>query len=526
VVGSYYISLSTGLLYFLVAFSIIKYQVKLINLISRMSNTEKEIYVTENEFQIDSSKINLTKTSKGSKCLQFTAAIAANLCVMAAGSLMAWSSPVLLMLQNETVSEENPLGRPITTEETSWIGSILLLGSIAGNLFTGYLSDRLGRRTTLLCSIIPSAVSWVLIFTGKSIEFLYAARFIGGLAAAIPFGVIPVYCGEIAETSIRGILGSFFQLFITLGLLWAYSIGPFISYTNYCIACAVLPIAFFISFYPMPESPYYLAAKSRKEDVIKVLIRLRGKKRAEVETEANEIEVMIEFLLLIIKQATILDLFKVKANLKALIATCALIFFQQMSGITVVLLYSELIFSSAGEFGLSSSVQTIIVGLVQFLGSCVNPLAVDRLGRKILLIISSSGAGLSLGILGLFFYLKDAAGTQVSHVGWLPVFSLVTYMATYGIGLGPLPWTIMGEMFSQEVKSKASTIVVFTNAFLAFIVSKYFIGFAVTYGQYTAFWFSGIICILCILFTVFYLPETKGRSLQEIQNNLNGKNNL
>ncbi|CAG5076623.1 Similar to Tret1-2: Facilitated trehalose transporter Tret1-2 homolog (Drosophila simulans) [Cotesia congregata] len=489
-----------------------------------MSNTEKEIYVTENEFQIDSSKINLTKTSKGSKCLQFTAAIAANLCVMAAGSLMAWSSPVLLMLQNETVSEENPLGRPITTEETSWIGSILLLGSIAGNLFTGYLSDRLGRRTTLLCSIIPSAVSWVLIFTGKSIEFLYAARFIGGLAAAIPFGVIPVYCGEIAETSIRGILGSFFQLFITLGLLWAYSIGPFISYTNYCIACAVLPIAFFISFYPMPESPYYLAAKSRKEDVIKVLIRLRGKKRAEVETEANEIEVSVQEAYS--KQATILDLFKVKANLKALIATCALIFFQQMSGITVVLLYSELIFSSAGEFGLSSSVQTIIVGLVQFLGSCVNPLAVDRLGRKILLIISSSGAGLSLGILGLFFYLKDAAGTQVSHVGWLPVFSLVTYMATYGIGLGPLPWTIMGEMFSQEVKSKASTIVVFTNAFLAFIVSKYFIGFAVTYGQYTAFWFSGIICILCILFTVFYLPETKGRSLQEIQNNLNGKNNL
>ncbi|CAD6231439.1 GSCOCG00001408001-RA-CDS [Cotesia congregata] len=445
-----------------------------------------------------------------------------NLCVMGGGAIMVWSSPILLMLQSDPVEEDNPLDRPITDEEASWIGALSPMGTLVGCLFPGYLAEKLGRRTTLLSSIIPMAISWGLVFTAKSIEALYAARFIGGLAIAIPFGVIPVYCGEIAEPSIRGILGSFFQIFITLGLLWAYSIGPFVSYTNYCIACAVLPIAFFISFYPMPESPYYLAAKSRKEDVIKVLMRLRGKKRAEVEKEATEIEATVQEIYS--KETNLMDLIRVKANFKALVLTCLLITFQQLSGIVVVLFYSEVIFESAGKFSLSTSTQTILVSLVQCSGSCFNPLVVDRVGRRILLVISSAGAAICLGILGMFFYLKDAAKSDVSNLGWLPIFSMLAYMVSFSIGLGPVTWIITGEIFSQEIKAKASTIFVFICFVFTFLITRYFVNVASAFGSYTAFWIFAVCCLVCILFTIFILPETKGKTFTQIQAELNGKN--
>ncbi|KAG8035363.1 hypothetical protein G9C98_006809 [Cotesia typhae] len=374
------------------------------------------------------SKFNKMEREKGSKLLQFIAATAANIAVVAGGATLGWTSPILLMLKKDPVSPDNPIGRPISEEEASWIGSLTPVG--------------------------------------QSVEMFYVARFIFGVALSISFAVLPMYCGEIAETSIRGILGSFLQLFITIGLLWAYSIGPYVSYTSFWISCAALPIAFFILFFTMPESPYYLAAKGRKEDVVSAL----------------------------------------------------------MTGINVVLFYSENIFASAGNSGISSSIETIIVGIVQFLASGVTPLVVDRLGRKILLIISGTGTAISLGILGLFFYLKDAAKNDVSNIGWLPVASLIIFIATYSIGWGPLPWTVMGEMFSTEIKSKASGIVVFACWFLGFLITKYFSNIAAAWGQYTAFWLFGVFCVLSVLFTVFILPETKGKSLQEIQDKLSGTN--
>ncbi|XP_057340466.1 facilitated trehalose transporter Tret1-like isoform X1 [Microplitis mediator] len=478
-------------------------------IVIKTSSVRSAIYQTE--------LILITNVSDVSIGLFFTW----NICIMAGGAAMAWSNPILLMLGEDPVNEENPLGRPISEEEAAWIGSLAAVGTLIICLFPGYLAEKWGRRATLLSSVVPYLLGWIILATGKSIEALYVARFVSGLGIAVAFAILPMYCGEIAETSIRGILGSLFQIFITLGQLWAYCIGPYVSYTHYWIACAVLPIAFFVLFLPMPESPHYLAAKGRTEEVIKVLARLRGKSEDAVRYEANEIEAAVRENLN--RKATIMDLFKVKANLKALFITCALVTFQQMSGIVVVLLYSELIFASAGNVGISSSLETIIVGLVQLFGSCVNPLVVDRLGRRILLIISGTGSALSLGAIGLFFYLKDAAKSDVSGIGWLPLTSMIIYMSTYSVGLGPLPWTIMGEMFSPEIKTKASGITVFICCFLAFVVSKYFISVAVSFGQFTAFWFFGVFCILSVLFTVFILPETKGKSLQEIQNELAGK---
>ncbi|KAG8035361.1 hypothetical protein G9C98_006807 [Cotesia typhae] len=461
------------------------------------------------------------KHEKGSKSLQIFAAMAASICVMAAGTVMAWTTPLLLMLEEDPVSKNNPLGRPLTKTETSWLVSLPNVGTLCSCFFPGYIADKWGRKTVLLSTVIPSLLSWTLLATGKSIQVWYAARFISGLSVSVPFALLSMYCGEIAEPAIRGILGSFFEIFITAGPVWAFSIGPFVSYTNYCIICAALPVIFFILFFSMPESPYYLAAKGRKEDVIKVLARLRGKSREAVEKEADEIEATVQEIYS--KETNLMDLIRVKANFKALVLTCLLITFQQLSGIVVVLFYSEIIFESAGEFSLSTSTQTILVSLVQCSGSCFNPLVVDRLGRRILLVISSAGAAICLGLLGLFFYLKDAAKSDISNFGWLPIFSMLAYMASYSVGLGPLSWTIMGEMFSQEIKAKASSIFVFICTIFIFIISRYFVNVAEAFGSYTAFWIFAVCCLVCILFTIFFLPETKGKTFPQIQAELNGR---
>ncbi|XP_076244658.1 solute carrier family 2, facilitated glucose transporter member 8 [Calliopsis andreniformis] len=457
-------------------------------------------------------------TEKGSTLPQYVAAAAANLAIVSAGAMMGWTSPILPKLSKNL--EDNPLGRTITTEENSYIGSLVALGAAVGSFLAGYLSERWGRKKTLLSSVAPFLVGWALIASAKHVGQLYAARLILGIAMAFAFTVVPMYCGEIAETSVRGALGSFLQLFITVGLLYSYAIGPYVSYVAFWIVCAIIPVIFFACFIFMPESPYYLLKIGQREEAVAALAKLRGKSAASVQKEADEMQAAVEEAFR--NEASVADLFTVKANFKALIYTCLLASFQQLSGINVVLFYMEDIFISAGT-SLSTSIATIIVGVVQMLASCVTPLVVDRLGRRILLVFSGIGELVTLGALGVYFYLQDHEHADVSSISILPVISLVIFISTYSVGWGPLPWTVMGEMFASNVKSKASGITVCACWLLAFFITKFSSDLQVAFGNFTLYWVFGVFCVISVLFAVFILPETKGKTLQQIQNELNGE---
>ncbi|XP_011869616.1 PREDICTED: solute carrier family 2, facilitated glucose transporter member 8-like [Vollenhovia emeryi] len=458
------------------------------------------------------------RMEKGSKFPQFLAAAAANLSVLATGAAIGWTSPILPVLENDG----GPLGSRISRDQSSWIGSLVAVGALVGSFVSGYLGERWGPKRTLLSCIVPFLIGWILVATAGHVAQLYVARFIFGLATAVTFTILPMYCGEIAETSIRGSLGSFLQLFITIGFLYAYAIGPFVSYVVFWILCSILPVIFFVSFMMMPESPYFLLKQGRRDAAIASLAKLRGKSEAAVQKEADEIQEILDDAFK--NQVGISELFKVKVNFKALIYTCAMVSFQQFTGINIVLFYMQNIFIAAGGL-VPTEIAPIIIGVVQVLASAVTPLVVDRLGRRVLLVFSGIGETVSLCALGLYFYLKEVqhADDVVNQISWLPVASLIIFIATYSVGWGPLPWAVMGEMFASNVKAKASSITVFVCWLLAFIITKFSSNLEVAFnGMFATFWMFGGFCILSILFTVLLLPETKGKTLQQIQDELSG----
>ncbi|XP_036141578.1 facilitated trehalose transporter Tret1 isoform X1 [Monomorium pharaonis] len=453
----------------------------------------------------------------GSKHVQFLAAVTCSLSLFAVGAMTVWTSPVLPNL----MKGDGPLGSPISSDQSSWIASLESFGSIPGSFIAGYLADRWGRKRALLLCIVPFSIGWILLATANHVEQLYVARFILGLTKSIPFVTFPMYCGEIAETSIRGTLGSLMETFNALGGLYAFAIGPFVSYTIFCIVCGILPVIFFVCFMLMPESPYFLLRNGRRDDAVASLTKLRGKSKAIVQKEADEIQVILDENYK--NQVSISVLFKVKANFKALIYTCTLLTFQQLTGIDMILMYTHSIFEAAGG-SVPSKQAPIIIATVRVLASAVTPVIIDWSGRRILLIFSGIGETISLCALGLYFYLKDVqhADDIVDQIAWLPVVALTIFIATYCIGCGPVTWAIISEIFASNVKAKASAISNSLLWSLCFLIVKFSSNIDEAFGKYTIFWTFGGFCFLSILFTVFFLPETKGKSLQQIQDELSG----
>lgn len=386
----------------------------------------------------------------------------------------------------------------------------------------GPLADKIGRKYTLLSSTVFFVLAYILTLTVKNVGMLYAARLVMGFGVGFVMTAQPMYVGEISTDDCRGATGSLMQLFIVGGILYVYAIGPYVSYMALQWACIVLPLVFAVCFFFMPESPYYYASKGQKSETIKALQFLRGQSAAAVQAEAEDIQKAMDEARE--NKGTMLDVFKNAGNRKALIISAGLISFQQLSGINVVLFNSQTIFKNANT-GLDPAQATIIVGVVQVIASGVTPVIVDRLGRKPILLVSASVMSVGLVALGTFFYIQEK-GTpeELSRVNWLPVPALIIYIIVYCTGFGPLPWAVLGEMFPSNVKSIASSMVASTCWILGFLVTFVYPKLAAL-GAYVAFWLFGGLCIVAFIFVLTCVMETKGMSLQEIQDKLNGKKN-
>lgn len=205
----------------------------------------------------------------------------------------------------------------------------------------------------------------------------------------------------------------------------------------------------------------------------------------------------------------------------AVIISLGMMTFQQLSGINIVIFYSSKIFDSSGSL-MNSEICTILVGLAQVVATLVVMFLIDKVGRKVLLQTSAVSMAICLGLLGWYFHQKDT-GRDVSSLGSLPVIAVLTYILLFAIGFGPIPWMTSGEVLSDDVKGVCTGIAVSLNWTLAFIVTFTFQYVVDSIGNAGTYWTLSGICVIALLFVTFVVVETKGKSLQQIQEELAGK---
>lgn len=445
----------------------------------------------------------------------YMAALSANMAYFSLGTVVGWASPTMPKLRDHTY--DSPLSFGVNTSEEGWISSLLCFGSLVAAPVAGPLAGRFGRKWTLLSSSFFFTASYILLMIGGSIPSIYVARFFQGLAAGLSATIMPMYSGEIATDDCRGAIGSLMTLLMAAGILYVYIIGPFVSYMTLQWCCIIMPIIFFATFVFMPESPYYYAIKGQKTKALKSLQFLRGQSPKIVQEEMNEIQKSVDEAMS--NNGTLLDIFQSRGYRKALLICGGLLMFQQFSGTTAVLFNSQSIFSAA-ESSVDPGIATIIMGFVQLAGNLLTPLVVERTGRKMILLTSATGMFLALFGLGTFFFLQTFG--DASSLLWVPIPALLAFNAFYAFGFGPIPWAIVGEMFPSNIKPIATSFVSVITSLVSFVVTRWYPEINAL-GSFYAFWFFALCCVLAILFVVFAVFETKGMSLQKIQERLQSR---
>ncbi|XP_075986737.1 facilitated trehalose transporter Tret1-like [Anticarsia gemmatalis] len=466
---------------------------------------------------------------------QYIATGIVNLGAFAAGVCVAWSStalPLLTKVQLEPVSPtrdaiivETSTPTLITsshtkfglsTAEASWAASLLCLGAVWGAVPAGLISEYFGRKKTLLYLALPLVVSWILVASSPNVYGLYVGRFVGGVAVGAFSVGIPPYVEDIAEKQLLPTMANFYHVHFSCGVLFGYIIGLVGSMSWLSILCASVPTAFFVAFIFLPESPAYLMSQGKFHEAKAALRYFRG-----IDNDIDsELKALREHLRNSARnRVTFKQLLTTRSTVKALVVSFGLMIFQQLSGIYPILFYAHRIFELFA-ISLSSPGATIILGFCFVSSTYFSTMLLKVIRRRVLLMVSFIVMALNLGCLSIYYHLQ--ASNKSLEQTWVPLFSICLLVSFYAAGVGPIPWLMLREIFPPNVVRRATAITAGFHWFLAFIVTKIFqnledmvkIGWTLSH--------FAIACLVATIFVYFFVPETKGRTLQEIQNEFEG----
>jgi sugar porter (SP) family MFS transporter len=408
---------------------------------------------------------------------------------------------------------------PLSSFLQGVIVSVLLVGAVTGAIAGGPLSDRLGRRPVVLLAAIIFAVGAIAAALAPNVLILIFARFILGLGVGLASLIVPLYIAEIAPPDTRGALVSLNQLMITIGILLSYIVG--VAFTpiegwRYMFAVAVIPALILgIGMFTLPESPRWLVKNGKLDKARSVLLLSRVE--ADVETEMQQME-EIERIERQQAQVGYKELLAPWIR-PALIVGVGLAIFQQITGINTVIYYAPTILEKVGfSAGGAIAATALGVGAVNVGFTILAVYIVDRVGRRPLLLIGLIGMIVSLGLLGVVFSLGATSGAA----GLLATICLALYIASFAISLGPIFWLMISEIYPLNMRGSAMSIAALCNWGSNFIVALIFPVLLATFGGSGSFWLFAALGIVAWIFVYFMVPETKGRTLEEIEADLRG----
>lgn len=428
------------------------------------------------------------------------------------GMQFGWPSPAIprLLANNSSI--------PLNKEQAKWITNFYIIGNMCGLLISIVIFRGLSRKTSLVVACLPVLTAWLGILVSKYVWMLFLARFIGGIGRNMIYVIVPMYIGEIASPSIRGALGSFIYGSMNLGVILVYALAPNFTLQISSAVGFLMAILQLLLIYFIPESPYFLLTKNRTYEAENSLMVLRQKRT--VGKELDEIAQAVARQTA--EKSNIKELFKVSSNRRALLILVFLRFVQMFSGVSVMTMHIHSIFREAGgNFAPENS--ALIYGVLMLLSCFCTMGIMDRHGRRPLMIFSCLTTALVLISQGVYLYCASR------NLSWLPLMLVIAYIFTYRIGLGMVPMVMVGELFPTNVKVPGvvlSDLVYSLSSLLANIVFQYSEG---AWGMFAPFFIFGGVCFVTAALSAKYVPETRNRTLEEIQiilkNNNNNNNN-
>lgn len=421
-----------------------------------------------------------------------------------------------------------------------WVASCALIGCMIGAAMAGWLSDRFGRKTVLKLSAILFLVSAVGSAVPRTLSEFIVARVVGGVGVGIASMLSPLYIAEVAPAKIRGGLVTLNQLAIVFGMLVVYFVNSQIAAAGdeawnlaygwrWMFGSETLPaLLFFGLLFWVPESPRWLTQQGREGEAAKILTDITGESQANAQMKEIKETLAME-------SGSIWDLFRPGFRLALLIGV-GLAILQQVTGINVILYYAPEIFKSVGTAYDQAINDTVWIGLDNFIMTVIALLVVDLFGRKILLLIASAGMGISLTLLGLAFLMQELiaanpdmtlslfgftfalqdAGAWNLFLQQLTFVMILAYVAFFAFAMGGVVWVVLSEIFPTQIRGRAMSIAVVILWFSCFMVSQFF-PLMHKLMQGSVFFVYAFMCLVAFLFILFLIPETKGKSLEEIE---------
>jgi sugar porter (SP) family MFS transporter len=390
--------------------------------------------------------------------------------------------------------------------------SAILVGAILGALAGGPLSDRFGRRRGILALAAVFCVGSLLAAFSVSVSMLIGARVILGVAVGGASVLVPVFISEAAPPRLRGRLVSVNQLLLTVGILGAYLTNALFAYDGgwrWMFGLGVVPaLALALGIVPLPETPRWLVEKGRRDEALSVLQRLRGDE-ASATRELEEIERISDEEEQ--QHTSVRDLLQPWVR-PALIAGIGVSVFGQASGINTVIYYAPKIFTAAGLGSSSAIFATVGVGVVNVVMTLVGMALVDRAGRRMLLIVGFALMAICLIVLGAVL-----GGTVTGTTGVVAIGCVLVYIAAFAVSVGVVVFVLPSELYPLRIRGAAMSATLMCNWTVNFIVSLTFLSLLNGLGKSPTFWLYAAVCILGLGYAVKLVPETKGRTLEQIE---------
>lgn len=403
--------------------------------------------------------------------------------------------------------------------ETGWAISSALVGCLIGAFFSDYLSNRLGRKTTMIITAILFILNSIGTALPNSFTMFVIFRIVGGIGVGIASMVVPMYIAEIAPPKRRGALVGNYQLAIVIGIVVVYFVNYFIALQGdahwnltigwrWMFGSEIIPSVLYLVFiFLIPESPRWLLQKGKSTEAIAVLQKIN--------TDEDVVQVQTEIENSLNQEDK--NQWKYLANplfKKALFVGVGLSILQQLTGINAILYYAPEIFKSLGSAADTSLLETSILGVVNLIFTLLAIKWVDKMGRKPLLYIGSIGMTLALAAVGLFIHY-DAVGN------WVLPF-LLLFMASFSISWGPIVWVLLSEIFPNKIRSLALAISVFIQWVANFVVTQFFPTLVEnqwlndTFNGAFPFYLFSVICLFSLFFVWKKIPETKNKTLEQM----------